>query len=704
MGNNMNNSKWFIFSFLATILIITSVPLSIYLTAPNTPKTTDFPESALSKFSSYEELVSFLDTESKGSIYSLDNARVQSFGAEDALVTPTAPEPAPTATEESPQDGGTSDTDFSGTNIQVEGVDEADIVKTDGEYIYIVSGNNLTIVKAYPPEEARVVTKLTFDGGIMGIFINGDKLAVFLNEYILYTFYGGVGMTEPAVAPTPIPEVDTTSVDDNSRVTNGTIENKTEPREPSTEPAVPVLPPPDEPIRIPDEPIVWEPPTTTVKVYDISDKANPVITRDFSIDGNYFNSRMIGDYIYVVSTMYTLYTVTDVALPRIQQDNETQVIEAEDIYYYNFSDTSYSFTTLVALNINNDAQEPTHETIVMGGTSSVYVSTDNIYLTFPDYNWWQEDDTMKTTIQRIQIDEDRMTFAASGEVPGYILNQFSMDEYNGYFRIATTINNFNMRTFAEDQPQSTNNVYVLDMNLNIIGTLENLAPGEQIYSTRFMGNRCYLVTFRNIDPLFVIDLSNPATPTVLGKLKVTGYSGYLHPYDENLLIGIGKETIYDAKEDFAWYQGIKISLFDVSDVSNPVEIAKYEIGDRGTDSPILYDHKSLLFDREKNLLVIPVTVAEINESNYPEGVPDNAYGEYAWQGVYIFNISQEGITLKGQITHIDNFDLNFRYYGYYNYEIERTLYIGNVLYTISHMKVKMNSVDTLTEINTVDIK
>ncbi len=695
----MNNSKWFIFSFLATILIISSIPLSIYLTAPNTPESSDFPEldSALSKFSSYEELVSFLETESKGGIYTLDNARIQSFGAEDSLAAtaPTAPESAPTAAEASPQDGGTSDLAYSETNIQVEGVDEADIVKTDGEYIYIVSDNNLTIVKAYPPEEAKVVSKNTFDGTIMGIYINGDKLAVFLNEYMIYLFAGGVKTA-------PIPEIDTATADVNVTDIDIPPENKTEPSEPVTEPEPVPLLPPDEPIRIPEEPIVWEPPTTTVKVYDISDRANPVMTRDFSIDGTYFSSRMIGDYVYIVSTMYTLYTATDVALPRIQQDNETQVIEAKDIYYYNFSDTSYSFTTLVALNINNDAQEPTHETIVMGSTSSVYVSTDNIYLTFPDYNWWQENDTMKTTIQRIQIDKEKMTFAASGEVPGYILNQFSMDEYNGNFRIATTIN-FNWRTFAEDQPQSTNNVYVLDMNLNTVGTLENLAPGEQIYSTRFMGNRCYVVTFRNVDPLFVIDLSNPAAPTVLGQLKVTGYSGYLHPYDENLLIGIGKETIYDAKEDFAWYQGIKISLFDVSDVSNPVEIAKYEIGDRGTNSPVLYDHKSLLFDREKNLLVIPVTVAEINESNYPEGVPDNAYGEYVWQGAYIFNISPEGITLKGQITHIDNFDLNFRYYGYYNYEIERTLYIDNVLYTISNMKVKMNSLDTLAELNTVDL-
>ena len=253
-------------------------------------------------------------------------------------------------------------------------------------------------------------------------------------------------------------------------------------------------------------------------------------------------------------------------------------------------------------------------------------------------------ETMKTTIQRIKITKKSITFEASGEVPGYVLNQFSMDEYNGYFRIATTVNNNNWRTFAEETT-SKNNVYVLDMNLDVAGKLEDLALGEQIYSARFMGDRCYVVTFRNIDPLFVIDLSDPTAPTVLGQLKVTGYSGYLHPYDENHIIGIGKETVYDAKQDFAWYQGVKMCLFDVSDVSNPVEVAKYEIGDRGTDSPILYDHKSLLFDREKNLLVLPVLLAEIDENDYAGEVPDYAYGEYVWQGAYVFEISLDEICL-----------------------------------------------------------
>ncbi len=655
----MKNSKWFIFSFLATLLIISSMPLALYLNAPENPEQTEL-EIALNKFSSYEELKTFLETRPQGGYYVLD-ARGGQLESNDASVSPMAPtEPAATAE--------TAGSDYSKTNIQVEGVDEADIVKTDGEYIYIVSGGNITIVKAYPPEEAKVLSKISLNGGITGIFINGNKLAVFETNYGIYPIY------ESAV------------VFDSSSSSESINETTTD----------------DEPTRLP-APIIWEPPTTSIKVYDISNKENPVLTRNFSIDGNYFNARMIGDYVYVVATQYTFFIDTDVFLPRVHSDNQTEVIPASDIYYYNSSDTSYSFTTIVALNIQNDAQEPTHETILLGGTSAIYVSQNNIYLTFPEYPM-DANETMKTAIQRIKITKESITFEASGEVPGYVLNQFSMDEYNGYFRIATTTDNFGWRTFAEEAT-SKNNVYVLDMNLNVVGKLEDLAPGEQIYSARFMGDRCYVVTFRNIDPLFVIDLSDHTAPKVLGQLKITGYSGYLHPYDENHIIGIGKETVYEAKEDFAWYQGMKISLFDVSDVSNPVELAKYEIGDRGTDSPILYDHKALLFDRARNLLVIPVMEAKIDPSQYDEEIPSWAHGEPVWQGAYVFDISLDGIELRGRITHMDdNADLLKR--GYYfrsDYSVQRSLYIENVLYTISSMKVKMNNLETLAEINQVEL-
>jgi inhibitor of cysteine peptidase len=600
------------------------------------------------------------------------------------------PEPAPTVPTDTSEAAGS---DFSKTNVQVEGVDEADIVKTDGQYIYIVSGGNITILKAVPAEEARVLAKIILNGYVNGIFVNGDKLAVFETEYGIFPLYE-TGAVDSFSGSEVVNEERT----DDESVSAPDQVNKSTAVE---EPVKPIIPEPTEPMPI--VPMRYDPPTTSIKVYDISDKENPVLKRNFSVDGNYFDSRMIDDYVYVVATQYTFLMETDVFLPRVHSDNETEIIPADDIYYYNVSDISYSFTTIVALNIKDDAQEPTHETILVGGTSAIYVSQKNIYLTFPDYNW-QENETMKTSIQRIMIDKQTITPAASGEVSGYILNQFSMDEHNNHFRIATTTNNFGWRTFAEEEQVSKNNVYVLDMNLNVVGRLEDLAPGEQIYSTRFIGNRCYMVTFRNIDPLFVIDLTHPTSPKVLGQLKVTGYSGYLHPYDEDHLIGIGKETSYDAKEDFAWYQGIKISLFDVSDVSNPVEVAKFEIGDRGSDSPVLWDHKALLFDRERNLLVIPITEAKIDPSQYDGTVPDWAYGEPVWQGAYVFTISPDSLLLRSRITHMENSEtLKMGYYYGYDYQVQRSLYIDNVLYTTSNVKVMMNNLDTLEEINTVKL-
>jgi len=239
------------------------------------------------------------------------------------------------------------------------------------------------------------------------------------------------------------------------------------------------------------------------------------------------------------------------------------------------------------------------------------------------------------------------------------------------------------------------------MDLNIVGKLENIAPGENIHSARFMGDTFCLVTFRKIDPLFVINLSDPHNPRILGELEITGYSDYLHAYDENHVIGVGKETVGAEEGDFSWYQGVKISLFDVTDVTEPIELAKYEIGDRGTDSPVLNDHKAFLFDKEKKLLILPVLVAKVDESLYPNGVPPYTYGEIAWQGAYVFTISlelEEKIILRGTITHIENGNVH----NASNY-VTRALFIGEVLYTISESKIKMNSLLDLSEINELDL-
>jgi inhibitor of cysteine peptidase len=385
-----------------------------------------------------------------------------------------------------------------------------------------------------------------------------------------------------------------------------------------------------------------------------------------------------------------------VELPKIYSGGDEKEILATDIYYSDVSDYYYTYTTIMAINTQNDDQEPTYETILLGASSNVYVSLNNIYLTFPVWGT-RVGDSEKTSIYRIQIEDDQIEYVATGEVPGMVLNQFSMDEYDGYFRVATT-------TY---EPTRQNNVYVLNMALNITGSLAGLAPGETIYSARFMGERGYLVTFKQVDPLFVIDLKDPYNPEELGYLKVTGYSDYLHPYDETHIIGIGKETT-DAGE-FAWYQGVKISLFDVTDVSNPREISKLEIGDRGTDSPVLWDHKAFLFDKSRNLLVMPILVAEVDVSEYPGGVPSWAYGEPVWQGAYVFDISiDNGLQLRGRITHIENpSDLEQDYYYYYSYyssfTVNRSLYIGDVLYTISDAKIKMNNLENLDYINEVEL-
>jgi inhibitor of cysteine peptidase len=581
----------------------------------------------ISKFASYEELQNFIETNAR-SKYTTWRHSGNFFEVEGGFAPLV---PAAVSDE--------SSSDYSTTNIQVAGVDEADIVKTDGEHIYLVSGNKTLIVKAYPPEQAQVLSEIELEGAAIGIFINGDRLVVFEEETHYYAYYDLPSWAERAYAPYDLS------------------------------------------------------PKIFVKVYDISDRENPQLQREVAVDGQYINSRMIGDYAYVVINEPVYEQDGEPILPRIYSNGAGKEIPATDIYYSDVADYYYVYTNIIAINIQDDNQEPTYETILLGASSTLYVSPDNIYLTFPvwETGTW---DSQETSLYRIHIEGNEIEYVAGGQVPGRVLNQFSMDEYDGHFRVATT----------SYDGGTQNNVYILDMALNVTGSLTGLAPGETIYSARFMGDRCYLVTFKKVDPLFVIDLSDPSSPEKLGYLKVTGYSDYLHPYDETHIIGIGKETT-DAG-DFAWYQGVKISLFDVSDVSNPVEISKIEIGDRGTDSPVLWDHKAFLFDRAWNLMVMPILLAEVDQSKYPGGVPPNAYGEYVWQGAYVFNVSLgQGIQVKGRITHIDDpSDIEQGYYYSYSpLSVQRSLYIGDVLYTISNAKIMMNSLDNLDYINEVQL-
>jgi uncharacterized secreted protein with C-terminal beta-propeller domain len=296
----------------------------------------------------------------------------------------------------------------------------------------------------------------------------------------------------------------------------------------------------------------------------------------------------------------------------------------------------------------------------------------------------KEIDQTTTVIHKITIGDGTITYVARGEVPGSLNNQFSMDEYRDNLRVATTSNVYTSRGSYE-----YNNVFVLDAGMKTIGELTHIAEQERIYSTRFMGDRLYMVTFKRVDPFFVIDLSNPSKPKILGKLKIPGYSDYLHPYDGNTIIGLGKET---STNDWGGVstQGLKLALFDVSDVEKPKQVGKVEIGDAGSDSAALYDHKAFLFSKEKNLLVIPARVV-VNQGTMM--ADSGKYtGPQVWYGAYVFGVDPKtGFVLKGTIEHGSQ-DENYYWYGNSINEVKRSLYIGDVLYTLSSAKILANPI------------
>lgn len=602
---------------LISLLAVVTVGLHVY------SRTLPVSGETMRTFSSFEELREFLIN--KGSTPSKWSGVDRSMALEDA--TGSAPQQS---------------RDYSETNVQVAGVDEADVVKTDGDYIYLASDTELIIVLAYPPEQARVVSRIALGGSLLGIFLDGDRLALFVAE--------------------------------NSYVNSSKGSSR---------------------LMAPESGYYYSN-TIAIRVYDISDRTAPTLAREVSMEGSYVASRMIGSFIYLlVASPAWQYTMdsSEVVLPKIAMGDKVIEVAATDIYYPDVKDYYSSYTTVLALDLSNDTQEPAHRTLLLGYTSTIYVSLDNIYTTYSIYG---KNGAERTSIHRIHIDGLGLDYNGSGEVPGRVLNQFSMDEHNGFFRIAATSGGW-----GEGQ---RSNVYVLDKELKTVGALENLAPGESIYSARFAGSRAYLVTFKKVDPFFVIDLADPYQPKVLGELKITGYSDYLQPYDETHVIGIGKEAEAAVEGNFAWYQGVKVSLFDVTDVAAPKEIAKYEIGDRGTDSPALHDHKAVLFDASRNLLVLPVLVAKINPADYPSPMPSWAYGRYTWQGAYVFDISLEGLALRGRITHQDDQAALGKYYpGYYpwDHSVKRSLYIENALYTISDARMKVNDLNTLELLNDI---
>ena len=605
------------------------------------------PVDPLPRVRSAQHLKELLDTRSNTIMYSRIAIQGQAMGAAD-IGEVAAPEMAKAE-------------DFSSTNVQVEGVDEADLVKTDGSYIYQVkpSSSEVLIIQAVPASQMQVVARLAFGNNNFApceMYVADDHLVVIGNSYSTYRV--------------PYPQENELSI----------------------------MPP-----------IYPDKHSTQVMIYDITDRSAPQKVRELELEGGYLTSRRIDSALYVISNQPTYRLRAEDDLLPLYRDSargeQMHTVPLDQIAY--FPDSIYSSYLLMAGLRLDHPQQPAQLETVLGSADNVYASSSSLYVATP----WQRKqaipydrslpvhDQDRTQLFSFRLNNGAFSYVARGEVPGHTLNQFSMDEYQGIIRIATTSG----QEWWRNQPVSSNNLYTLDSQLNILGRVENIAPGEIIYSTRFMGDRAYMVTFRTVDPFFVIDIRDPKSPKVLGKLKIPGYSNYLHPYDENNIMGFGKDTT-EVKGPYgtqAYYEGMKIAMFDVSNVADPVEKDLEIIGVRGTESELLRNHRALLFSREKNLLAFPVTVMEA----VPDPVGRPSYGSFAFQGAYVYQVNGQGFTLKGRISHLtgDDYLKAGDYWGDTDKSIRRILYIDDVLYTLSDSMIQAHQMKDLKHLGSLSL-
>ena len=575
------------------------------------------------------------------------------------------------------------------TNNQVDGVDEADLIETDGEFIYQVNGQTLTVVDASVPASLEIASQVRIPapwllnsetesmptepafrfggpaGGwsnIDGIYLQDDRLTVISSGY-------APGESFP-IFPVPI----------------------VEPLPPGTEPA---------PIAEPAFDIYFEPgqPQVQVSVIDVSNPAALNILESSVIEGNLVSSRAVGDDVYVVTssgfqlpvpeiTEAGFYEteaaylarvqdqILDLALPNIEVRNQPGDPVSEGLLadpsrvYTPFTDSQFQqLTTVSTFDVGDDNLGIDSAVgVVTESVDDIYSSAENLYLLRRDYGNFESNAGPNTEIFKVGLESAELL--AKGEVPGTFDNQFSADEYEGFFRISTTTN-----AFTEE---SLNNVFVLEQDgrdLMLAGSVEGLAPGERIFSTRFQEDYGFMVTFRQVDPLFTLDLSDARSPQVAGELKLPGFSEYLQVIEQGeqtLLLGIG----LDADPETGIQGNLKVSLFDVTDLSSPREIDSFVFEGDFATSEALWDHKAVRYIASQNLLAIPTQVYDGNDFT-------NTYA------LTVFDIDgQTGIDRLGEVDQDGAW-------------ISRSLGIQDSLFAVSGEQISAHTFDNLTLLSSV---
>ena len=582
-----------------------------------------------------------------GRIYTTNSQNLDTSSSKPFTVTDIG-----TVTDSSSSNSSKSSSkDYSTTNIQVENVDEADITKTDGDYIYSISEDNVVITNVMDPEHIKIESILKSND-----LSYPEDLLIYNNKLVVISTYSGTGIYP------------------NSSSNN-----------------------------------------TIVKVYDLTNKSKPNLVKSYELYEPYYTSRCIDNMLYVISSG-KLRIEDDEVLRGYKEDSMEKEIKLKNIKYLKNVKTDKQ-TLISSLDLNNIEKDINLVSYLVDVTNA-YISEESIYLMDEKYDGesnlsigkmfgfkgifglfdFKYTNSYVTEIYKFDILKNgQVRYKAKNKIEGKTINQYSLDEKDGHLRIAVS-NNKGSR------------IGIFDKNLKIIGTSNYVAKGEKMYSTRFMGNKAYLVTYKTIDPLFVFDLSDEKKPRVLGELKIPGYSTYLHPYDENHLIGIGMETEEIVNKNStgritsvrAQITGMKMALFDVSDVKNPIQM-----------SAILTNPKALLFSKEKELIAIPVNNynedfhLESSDSEYSSLI--NAYKnynkKYVSEGYFVYKLNlNEGFNLKGVITHQSSEKKKSNYYNYNNSRLLRGMYIDNNLYTVSEDAIKVNNLDTLDLVDELKIK
>ncbi|MCM1544312.1 MAG: beta-propeller domain-containing protein [Ruminococcus sp.] len=575
----------------------------------------------LSAFSSEAELQKYLEKLHKDDV-KRGTEQVKNYNTGTTMAAAAAPMAPDTAADAAKSES----MNFSQTNTQVNGVDEADIVKNDGRYLYIIADNvTLSIVDT---QTMKTVYTKAFSAKDSKKTLLLDDMYLIANKLVLI----GYEMDKMS---------DTVNVKDGVIYTTSCC-------------------------------YAWPIASDSVSIMlDISDKSNITEIKRNSQSGSIVSTRMIGSVLYVVTRyaadVYDRKSLEENSVPKI---NGSKLTHNE--IYRDASKKDMGQYVIVSAFDTAKENEPIGKLAVLGDGDEVYCTENKLYLTSSEYDERAKSGFFDSTeIYALSLNGTDITYVANGTVNGTINNQYSIDEYNGYLRIATT-------AFTDKSEVSC--LYVLDANLNVIGKLEDIAKDERIKSSRFIGDTAYIVTFRNTDPLFAIDLSNPASPKILGEVKLPGFSEYLHPVGNNLLVGVG----YSGDENSADMNSVKVSLFDISDKTNPKELDSHIIKNAGTD--VNYDAKAFLYYPERDLVGIPIYY-DVYDS---KGEWKSSSNQFKF-----LQIENGKFTEKQNFTHPTENDYGTPFF--------RGSYIGDMLYTISPETVIEHSITSGRALRTATI-